>query len=176
MKDVAYRRIGHIVKPHGIVGRMKVRLQVDAPSDCWETKKVWLQLEEAQELVCFHVCAFYETVPGFALLALDEVRDRDQAGLLRAQGLYIVPMPGDQPGHPSDDLQAFVSYRLYDEDSFVGIIKRIYYPHIQNPLFVLETEDGKERFVPAQPAFMRQIDTDKRILCMELPEGLLALP
>jgi 16S rRNA processing protein RimM len=42
-----------------------------------------------------------------------------------------------------------------------------------NTLFVIERPDGEELLIPAQEAFIEDIDHDERIIIFNLPEGLL---
>ena len=151
---------------------MKVRLQEDAPAACWSEQHVFLARADADYML-FHQRRFYETMPGFALLELEEVRDRDQAEALRGQGLYIASSV--LPERARDDLRAFVSYRLYDQARCLGSIKDIYYAHSENPLFVLERTEGGECLIPATDHFVRSISHHQRAVYVELPDGLLDL-
>ena len=44
-----------------------------------------------------------------------------------------------------------------------------------NTLFVVEQEDGEELLVPAQEEFIVEINQEKKLITVELPEGLLNL-
>ena len=169
----SYRRIGHIVKPHGIAGRMKVRLHEDAPESCWSEEQIYLQKRPNHVYLSFQVHSFYETTPGFALLELEAVRDRDKAEELRSMALYVAGI--ELPRQAGDDPRSFISYRLYDRTRYVGLIKDIYFAHIANPLFVLEQKSGVECLIPATNDFVRSISHKKRTLYVELPDGLLDL-
>ena len=44
-----------------------------------------------------------------------------------------------------------------------------------NTLFVVEQEDGEELLIPAQEEFIVEINQEKKLITVELPEGLLNL-
>lgn len=44
-----------------------------------------------------------------------------------------------------------------------------------NTLFEVATDDGKQLLIPAREDLIREVDTEKRIIKMEIPDGLLEL-
>lgn len=44
-----------------------------------------------------------------------------------------------------------------------------------NILFDVTTDDGKQLLIPAREDLIREVDTEKRIIKMEIPDGLLEL-
>lgn len=44
-----------------------------------------------------------------------------------------------------------------------------------NTLFVVERPDGEELLVPAQEEFIKGIDQERKLIVVDLPEGLLNL-
>jgi 16S rRNA processing protein RimM len=44
-----------------------------------------------------------------------------------------------------------------------------------NTLFEVESAEGREYLIPAQEAFITEIDHEERIIHMQLPQGLLSM-
>lgn len=56
----------------------------------------------------------------------------------------------------------------------IGTVKSVDYS-TANTLFNVETPDGREIMIPASEDFIKDIDTEKHIIAVDLPEGLLDL-
>ena len=73
------------------------------------------------------------------------------------------------------EVRTFNSYRiLLPDDSFVGTISEI----IENPgqlLLAIIAPAGKELLIPFHKDFIVSIDKKKKIIVMDLPEGLLEI-
>ena len=77
----------------------------------------------------------------------------------------------DEDLFDSDDL---IGYSIYDSKSGKEIGKIIFLDtSTQNALFVVETEDGNEIFIPAADDLIIKIDDENKIVEMTLPEGII---
>lgn len=56
----------------------------------------------------------------------------------------------------------------------IGTVKSVDYSTV-NTLFNVETPDGKEIMIPASEDFIIDVDTERHIIVVDLPEGLLDL-
>lgn len=73
------------------------------------------------------------------------------------------------------DSNELIGYRIFDEESGeIGILERVD-DSTANLLFIVKDANDEEIFLPANEDFIMEIDEDKRIIIMNLPEGLIKL-
>ncbi len=74
-----------------------------------------------------------------------------------------------------DALYRFIHYTIMDRSAGnVGIIKDLDL-QTANPLFIVETLEGKRILIPIAEEFIKEIDDEHRLLHTILPEGLITL-
>ena len=61
-----------------------------------------------------------------------------------------------------------------NDNRLIGTVKSVDYSTV-NTLFNVETPDGKEIMIPASEDFIIDVDTERHIILVDLPEGLLDL-
>lgn len=61
-----------------------------------------------------------------------------------------------------------------NDNRLIGTVKSVDYSTV-NTLFKVETPDGKEIMIPASEDFIIDVDTERHIIVVDLPEGLLDL-
>lgn len=61
-----------------------------------------------------------------------------------------------------------------NDNRLIGTVKSVDYSTV-NTLFNVETPDGKEIMIPASEDFIIDVDTERHIIVVDLPEGLLDL-
>ena len=61
-----------------------------------------------------------------------------------------------------------------NDNRLIGTVKSVDYATV-NTLFNVETPDGKEIMIPASEDFIIDVDTERHIIVVDLPEGLLDL-
>ncbi|HOL29681.1 MAG TPA: 16S rRNA processing protein RimM, partial [Paludibacteraceae bacterium] len=72
------------------------------------------------------------------------------------------------------DNNTFIEFRIFDKDNnFIGIVTDID-TSTQNVLFIVDNGE-KQILIPACQDYILQIDEMKKIIYMDLPEGLLEL-
>ena len=77
--------------------------------------------------------------------------------------------------YADDDLRSLVGYTVSDErDGILGEIVDIE-DSTENMLFIVETSDGENFFIPIADEFIIAIDDDARRVEMRLPEGITEL-
>ncbi|MDR1342421.1 MAG: hypothetical protein LBK18_04085 [Prevotellaceae bacterium] len=76
---------------------------------------------------------------------------------------------------PPAESEALMGYTF--EDAAFGVVgkltRRLDYPG--NPVLQLTTEQGQEILIPDNPRFIISVDKKKKIVSVELPEGLIDL-
>ena len=165
--------VGKINKPHGTKGELQFTITDDAfMADEEELEFIFCKLDGI--LVPFYVEEYRFRSDTTMLLKLEGIDTEDQARKLTGIDVFakqILRIPA-----PDEELTWSFFRGCTVEDIKVGQLGRI--THVENStlntLFIIEAAD-KELMVPAQEAFIVNIDREKRHLIMNLPEGLLTL-
>ena len=162
------------MKAHGIKGQLKVRLQTYLPERYLNQEILWLQSPTSTQLSSYEAEAFYETMPGFALLSLKSICDRSAAELLSRYELHI---PRSREGTATglvEGLDECVGYQLLSSEEPIGTLTEV---HLlpQNPLLSMWDKKGRTHLIPAQSDFITKVDHSTRCIYVKLPEGLLEL-
>ncbi len=165
--------VGSLFKPHGIKGEMSATLDYDLePTDlrC-------LILDIDGILVPFFVDSFRARGSSSWLLKIAGVDNEKDAAALINHEIYALrnelPDDGSEEG---DGVHLFdlVGYTLLDGDVTVGVIDDIDDSTV-NILMDIVTPAGQHVLVPFAEDCITGLDTEKHIIEMELPEGLLDL-
>lgn len=170
MNPLAYRKIGHIVKPHGVRGMLKVRLKEEIPENIWKSRVLWLSsYADTSKTRAYEVLSFYETQPGFGLLKLKGIPDRSAAEGLRRCVFYV-----KSSSDPKKEPQAWLGYKVFATGSYVGTVIQLYTIQ-KNPLLGVMDASEREHLIPVQSDFIESVDPKAQQLHMRLPEGLITL-
>ena len=152
-KEEVYK-IGLFNKPHGIHGE----LQFTFTDDIFDRV-------DCDYLICLLDGIF---VPFF----IEEYRFRsDSTALVKLEGIET-----------AERARMFTNVEVYfpvkhaeeAEDGELGEVVEVDTATV-NTLFVVEQEDGEELLIPAQEEFIVEINQEKKLITVELPEGLLNL-
>src|SRR5262245_41031211 len=86
-------RIGHVARPHGVRGELRVQLDDPTSTTLLEVDRVWLGEEE-------YAVAGARLATGAVLLTVAGIADRDAAGTLRGRSVEVlrsaVPLAEDE--------------------------------------------------------------------------------
>jgi len=161
--------IGQVVGAHGTNGAVKVHFydiqpRTIAPGDS-------LRMLTPQGAQTNYTVAWARAHKQQYLVGLEGVGDRDQARAL--QGTQVVVRRSDLPELEEDtyywaDLIGLAVYTL--EDRHLGQIESII-PTGSNDVYVVRHAES-ETLVPALRHVVKRVDLDKRIMRVDLPEGL----
>lgn len=165
---------GKFNKPHGINGEISATLDIDI--DMNDVKCIVTDIEG------LHVPFFIERVrPKSAetlLLTIDGIDNEVKAVALSHHPIYLLRADAgeidddDEDGFYASDL---IGYIIVDDDGKrVGEIVN-FNDSTENILFMVETEDGDEIYIPVADEFIDAVDTEAKIITMSLPEGLTNL-
>ncbi len=167
--------VGHYNKPHGVVGEISATVNVD--------------IDLLQHLSCLVSEIDGIFVPFFAeacrpksretvLLTIDGIDNEEDAAMLVNREIFA--LKGDIQCFADDDeedeypLDYFIGFELQDSDrTRVGVIIDVD-EQTDNAIFIVD-RDGYECMVPATDELIVEFDIDKRIMVMDLPQGLLNL-
>lgn len=167
-KEESYR-IGTLGKPHGIKGEIAFNFTDDIFDRTEECDYLLFMLDGI--LVPFFWEEYRFKNDSVALVKFEGIDKAEQARRYTGAEVWY-PVKYAQE---SDELSwsYFVGFRLEDlHHGDLGEIEEVDESTV-NTLFVVRRPDGSELLVPAQEVFITDMDHEQRIICMDLPEGMV---
>ena len=163
--------IGQIIKPHGVNGEMSFSFT----SDIFDREEIPYFIFEMQGiLVPFFVAEYRFKGKTTGLLKLDGVTTDDQARGFFGLTIYLPKKYLEKVEDTEIELDYFAGFSLVDaEKGLLGVISEVDQT-TENVLFVIPTQDD-ELLIPAGEEYIEEIDHEKKIIYVRLPEGLLDL-
>lgn len=167
--------IGHYNKPHGVVGEISATLDVDYDV----LQSLTCLVSEIDGIyVPFFVNACRPKTADTVLLTIDGIASEQEAARLVNHDIFALKRDysaasdeADADGYPLD---YFIGFELQDSDEKrVGEIIAVD-EQTENAIFIID-RDGDELMVPANDDLIVEFDIDKRVMVMDLPQGLIDL-
>lgn len=167
---------GHFNKTHGIKGEISATLDIDIDLD--DVKCIVISVEGI--FVPFFVSSCRPKTADTCLLTIDGIDSEAKARQLVNRPFYI--LRSDIPDDPDDEdddeglyASDLIGFKVSDASlGDIGTITGIN-DSTQNVLFIIETSDGKEIYIPVADEFIEEIDSDSETVRTDLPEGLVDL-
>lgn len=170
IKESELRIVGRLLKPHGICGEVTALLTEDV--DLAELSCIMLRLDGI--FVPFFLSAVRPKSGETDLLTIDDVTDEEQAARLCPNDIYalVSELPdNDEEGMYASDM---VGFHVVANGELLGKITGID-DTTANYLFIIEDNTGKRHLVPVADEFITSLDMERKVIAMELPEGLIGL-
>jgi 16S rRNA processing protein RimM len=163
--------IGQITKPHGVSGEMSFTFT----SDVFDSEDVPYFVFDMQGiLVPFFLDDYRFKSNSTGLLKLDGITTDEQAREFAGLTIYLPKSYLEKVEDAEIELDYFAGFSLIDsEKGLLGVISEVDQT-TDNVLFVIPTKDD-ELLIPAGEEYIENIDHDKKIIYVKLPEGLLDL-
>jgi 16S rRNA processing protein RimM len=163
--------IGQITKPHGINGEMSFSFT----TDIFDREEVPYFIFELDGIfVPFFLMEYRFKSNSTALLKLEGVENDEQARNFAGLTVYLPNSYLEKVEDAEIELDYFAGFSLIDADKgLLGIISEVDQT-TDNVLFVIPIKDD-ELLIPAGEEYIEEIDHDKKIIYVKLPEGLLDL-
>ena len=157
--------VGKTGKTHGIKGELTFEFSEDFDIDACD----YFVFEMDAIFVPFFINAYRFKNDTTALILLDGITDEPRARELSGKSVYVKrDVLGQSTEAPM--LSYFVGFSVHEQSHGVlGVIDGVD-ESTANALFMIG-----ERLIPVSESYITDIDHDKRILHMTLPEGLLDL-
>ena len=165
--------IGKIIGAHGIKGNLKVHSYAESLSP-FETGTM-IRVKNARSQEKNYLIKWVKPHSKGILLALEDIDDRSQAEALIGAELFIPQ--SELPDLDDDTYYWFelIGMEVYStKDEYLGRIDSIF-PTGSNDVYVVTPVEGKnsrEILIPALAWVLKEIDLDKKIMRVDLPEGL----
>ena len=170
-KEEVYK-IGLFNKPHGIHGE----LQFTFTDDIFDRV-------DCDYLIClldgifvpFFIEEYRFRSDSTALVKLEGIDTAERARMFTNVEVYFPVKHAEEAEDGELSWNFFVGFRTEDvRHGELGEVVEVDTTTV-NTLFVVEQEDGEELLIPAQEEFIVEINQEKKLITVELPEGLLNL-
>ena len=170
-KEEVYK-IGLFNKPHGIHGE----LQFTFTDDIFDRV-------DCDYLIClldgifvpFFIEEYRFRSDSTALVKLEGIDTAERARMFTNVEVYFPVKHAEEAEDGELSWNFFVGFRMVDvRHGELGDVVEVASATV-NTLFVVEQEDGADLLVPAQEEFIVEINQEKKLITVELPEGLLNL-
>ncbi len=187
--SVDWVAVAHLLRPQGRKGEVLAELLTDFPERLVGRPRLFLAAEgftgtpeEARACQVTDCWLPKGRNEGRVVLALDGVGSIDEAEALGGLDLLVEAehrLPLEEGAAYISDL---VGCSVYNGERLVGVVTEVEFPTSADgrrrmeegtPLLQLTLPDGDEAMVPFTRAFLREFDPARKVLRMELPEGLV---
>lgn len=163
-------KIGKFGKPHGIKGEISFSFE----NDIFDRKDCpYLICDVEGILVPFFIKEYRFKGSETALITLEDVKSDTEAKRFKGLDVYFPREYMDENEDIEFTLDFFIGFSIIDEKrGTIGKVIDIDESTI-NTLFLVEDEHQNEIIIPASDDFVTNIDEEKKILYLDLPEGLI---
>lgn len=167
--------IGHYNKPHGVAGELSAT--VDVEIDVLGALSC-LVSEMDGIYVPFFVNSLRPKTSETVLLTIDGINSEQEASRLVNHDIYALKREFRQESDDADadgyPLDYFIGFELQDSDGTrVGEIVHVD-EQTENAIFIVDDGEG-ELLLPASDDLIVEFDLDKKVMVMDLPQGILDL-
>ena len=171
--DQAYRKVGELLKPHGIRGEFIVFLESDFPQ--WLAERPCFYARLDNKMVAWNV-VHARFRKDRLILKVDALENRDAVEAARGTGLYL---PECEARAAIEDPDFFynsdlIGLSMVDRESSTcfGTVQQVVEMPAQE-LLEVGTEDGETFLVPFIAGMVDEIDLEGGVIKVTLPEGLI---
>ena len=155
--------VGEIVNTHGIKGELRII------SDFKYKEKVFingnkLYLGKRKQKV---IIDSYRKHKNYDMVKFDGINDINDAIIFKGDEVYVKREDLDIDGYVDEDI---IGLKVYNEDKLIGKVTNI----VKNKQEILVVKNrNKSYLIPFVNEFIKNIDLDKKILSINVIEGLL---
>ena len=163
--------IGQVIKPHGVNGEMSFSYTTDV----FDSEDVEFFIMELNGiLVPFFIDEYRFKSHSTGLVKLNGVNSDEQAREFSGLTLFVSKDFLEKVEDTDIELDYFVGFELVEKTKgSLGIVTEVDQT-TENALFVIPTDDD-ELLIPVGDDYINEIDHDKKIIYLDLPEGLLEI-
>lgn len=165
--------LGEILKPQGLHGALTLKIEIDFFEYLIDNlESVFVEINE--QLVPFFIYEIDHIADFTAILFFDEVEDETAARKFSGLKVYVENKLLPEEANNADDYNLLKGYSLIDSNSgFIGAIENIFH-YSSNTVFQVFVND-REVLVPAVNELIQEINSDKKEIIVNCPEGLLEI-
>jgi 16S rRNA processing protein RimM len=168
-----YLLLGEILRPHGIIGEMRMKVLTAYPERLKDIETVYLGRNSDSTNVTAYTIEGARMHQGYALIRFKGINDRSQADLLR-QLLVMIPLENAIPLEEGE----FYLYQLIglevrtDEGEILGQLTEVLETGA-NDVYIVDSPEYGEVLIPVTPETIIKTDIEAGVVIVKLPEGLI---
>lgn len=168
-----YLLLGEILRPHGIIGEMRMKVLTAYPERLKDIKTVYLGRKPDSTDVTPYIIETARMHQGYALVRFKDINDRNQADLLR-QLLVMIPLENAVPLEEGE----FYLYQLIglevrtDEGETLGHLTEVLETGA-NDVYIVDSPEYGEVLIPVTSETIIKTDIEAGVVIVKLPEGLI---
>lgn len=163
--------IGQITKPHGRKGEMAFTIDSTVLEDLDAS---FIVMEPDGILVPFYIENVRMKTIGTGLIKLERVDSEEQAREYIGQTIYLTKEFLEEIDDEEFETEYFIGFEMIDNDKgSIGQVTAID-DSTANALFIVES-GRNEILIPIVEEFIAEIDHEKEVIHLTLPDGLLDL-
>jgi 16S rRNA processing protein RimM len=168
--------IGHYNKPHGVTGEISATVEVDIDV----LRQLSCLVSEMDGIfVPFFVNSCRPKSSETVLLTIDGICSEQEVSRLVNHDIFALKRDYRQESEDEDadgyPLDFFIGFEIRDTDgTTIGTITDVD-EQTENAIFIVSRDDVSELMVPASDDLIVEFDLDKKLMVMDLPQGLLDL-
>ncbi len=165
--------IGEILRPHGVIGEVRMKVITHYPERLPQLKVVYLATSMDSPKITSYDLERMRMHQGYALMKFKGIDDRDQADRLRQ--LVVMVAIGD--AIPLDDGEVYL-YQLVgltvqtQEGETLGKLTEVLETGA-NDVYIIDSPKYGEVLIPATSHTILSTDIKSGIMIVSLPDGLL---
>ena len=160
-------QLGYVLKTHGLSGEVVITLDVDFPHEYENMESVFLLKED---LIPFFLSSM-QINRNKAFVQFEDVETLDEAKALVGSKLYLpeseLPKLEDKNQYYYHEL---VNCKVFENGQLLGKISGVYQPSSQFIASVMVS--GRELLLPIADEIFLQVNTNSKIVEVNIPEGL----
>ena len=168
-----YVYVGKVVKPHGYKGDVTIR--VEETFYGLPESVEFLYMNMGGDLIPYFIEDFADKNNGHYKINFEEIANEDEAKLIKGKELFIDRETAEE-FNPDYDLEnQLKGFKVFDAVyDFIGVSSNFGDFNGSQILEVLN-DKNEEILIPLHEDFIVKIDTDKKEIHLNLPEGLVEL-
>ena len=174
MDDAKWILVGRILRERGRIGELTAEIYSSQPGRAEKLKDVMLGLGGLKRPVQVERLWYHNGRPVFKFFGIDSISDAEVwrgADLLAPESERALPEQGE---YSHADLIGCEIWAPEPLGGLLGVVRGIE-DYGSQTLLRVEKRGGGEMLVPFVKAFCREIDVARKIIRVELPEGLTEL-
>ena len=165
-----YLEIGKIVNTHGVKGEVKVIPLTDNPERFNDLE--WVYIEKNNKLVKYKIGGV-KFLKNFVIIKFQGVDDINSAQELKETYMKVDRKNAVKLPEGSFFICDLIGCTVFEENgNKLGVIADVIQTG-SNDVYIVKREQGRDVLVPALKSVVRTVSLEKRMLEVQLPEGLV---
>ncbi len=161
--------LGTITRTHGVNGELVLLFKNESSLDYEHLESVFVELDG--KLVPFFIDSYRTKGDSTALIGFERYNSEQETIFLKGSSVYAHLDEKIEYDTDNSDINTLIGYSIFEDGKLIGKIEDIL--KFPNNIQFEITIEGNKILIPANQELINNIDSDKKTIEMNLPEGLL---